>query len=118
MAWKVFAVPILIGLVGCQTIKYSTQQQPDIPRAVPGSAVTRTITTGDYSHFLLWGLIPISPTNVNKELQSKLQPGESLGAVHITESNNFVCGLGAMFTYGLYRPRHVEIQADVHGGSR
>ena len=118
MSRKVFAVPILIGLAACQTITYSSRQQPAIPHAKPGSSITRTVSTSDYSHFLFWGLIPVSPTNVNQELQPLLQPGEAVGQIRITESNDFPSEIAAVLTLGLYRPRHVDIQADVHGASR
>lgn len=35
--------------------------------------------------------------------------------MQITEYNSFLCGLLAGITYGVYRPRYVEITATVHG---
>ena len=106
-----------IGLSGCQTIRYDLGGEPRLPLAAPDAPVVRSVITGDYSHYLFWGLAPVAATNVNAEILPHLGPGESVGEVRVHEVNNFLCGLAAYFTYGLYRPRAVRIEASVCKGA-
>jgi hypothetical protein len=122
------AICLALGLAlgGCQRATYKLRGQPTIPLAAPESiewhggpsVPSRTVRASGYAHYMFWGVLPVSQPNLNEEVQPLLRTGEAVGDVQITESNSFLCGLLAGITYGIYRPRYVEMTATVYGGGR
>ena len=111
-------VAVVLVLGSCQVGVYDLRGSPEIPLAAGDSPVARTVSGGGWSHYLFWGLVPIGRYSPNSDLNSKLQPGEKVGEVTVTETNSFGAGFLAAITYGIYRPRSVSMVANIHGDKR
>ena len=107
-----------LGTVGCQIGTYSLPGKSGVPMADPGTSTTRTVDGGGWSHYLFWGLLPVGVYDVEKDLSGKLKKGDTVVEVTLHESNTFTAGLLALITVGIYRPRVVEMEATIHGGSK
>ncbi len=119
-------IAVGLALGGCQRATYKLRGEPKIALATPEaiewqggpSVPSRTVRTSGYAHYMFWGVLPVARPHLNEELGPLLHTGEAVGDVQVTEYNSFLCGLLAGITYGVYRPRYVEITATVHGGGQ
>lgn len=111
-----FVAPLLVSLLGCQSMTYAPQGEGALPMASAGTPATRTIHETGMSHYLFWGILPISTCDVNEKVRGDLAAGDRVVSLQIKESNTFLMGLLACLTYGIYRPRHIDVSAGVSGG--
>ncbi|MFA5344284.1 MAG: hypothetical protein WC381_10010 [Kiritimatiellia bacterium] len=82
-----------------------------------GTPATPAIGFVDHSytaHYLFWGLLPLSTPDITEIAAQTAGPNCILASISIKEENSFLDGLGALVTYGIYRPRAVEITGKIY----
>ena len=66
------------------------------------------------AHYLFWGLAPLGTPDINEIAAKSAGPNRVVADMTIKEENNFLDGIAAYFTLGIYRPREVEITGKIY----
>jgi predicted peptidase len=100
-------------LVGCQSMTYQVSSVQKTALGTPEAPSRRHVERKMKAHYMFWGLLPVSRPDIAELALSETQQNEVLSNISIKEQNTFVDGLLAAITYGLYRPRTVQVSGDV-----
>lgn len=103
-----------VGLLGCQRIVYTTNPAKGIYAGTLNTPVVNSFAVHRKAHFLFWGLARVEVPDIEDVAARRLQPGQALADIQITEKNTFVDGLLAFLTIGIYRPRTVEFTGKIY----
>lgn len=111
---------LIAALGGCRSMTYDLNSKPAVPLASSKAPYTRSVVADGWSHYLFWGLLPISSFDVNAELLLQIRKGgqnETVGVVRVDEATSFTTGLITLLTVGFYRPRDISLSANLHRGN-
>jgi hypothetical protein len=106
---------LLLSAMACQTTTYFMDPAHGIYSGVPkNSQVVRSFDAEETAQYLFWGLVPIDVPTLQSMAPGGLQSDQVIGNLRITETNSFLDGLGAIITWGLYRPRLIEVEGTIY----
>lgn len=101
-------------IAGCQSMTYNIDPAKGSMLGTPStpsiSIVDQTVT----AHYLFWGLAGVSVPDMNDIALMTAGPDRILAGITITEKNSFLNGFLAVITFGIYRPRTIEITGKVY----
>lgn len=106
----------LFALSGCQRMVYRTDPQVGVYSGMRAGNIVRVLITKQTAHYLFWGLVPLKRPNLELLAKKNCRPNQYLTNITIKEANDFSDGFFAYITYGLYRPRTIEVIAQVSQG--
>ena len=98
---------------GCQSMTYQVNPAKGTALGKPALPSVASVHETQKAHYLFWGLAPVSTPNLNEIAAGAAGPNKVMADIKIKEDNTFVDGLLAAITYGIYRPRTVEITGQV-----
>lgn len=99
---------------GCQSMTYRTDPAKGTMLGTPTTPSVGYMHETATAHYLFWGLAPVSTPDINEIAAKNAGPNRVLADIKIKEENDFLNGFLAAITYGIYRPRTVEISGNLY----
>lgn len=101
-------------IAGCQSMTYDISPSMGTISGRPAAPSVGSVEKSVKAHYLFWGLMPVIRPDINQIAAQSAGANRILGDISIKEENTFFDGLLALVTYGIYRPRTIEISGRLY----